>query len=60
MEKQQPPKRLIEMLQMKKDGYSLVEIGYKYNMTRQAVFQHLEIENLRKFDIELQKYIVEK
>lgn len=59
-EKQQPPKRLLEMLEMKKAGYSLVEIGYKFNMTRQAVFQHLELDNLRKFDIDLEKYIVEK
>lgn len=45
---------------MRKEGYTLVEIGYKYGITKQAVFKFLDVDNLRKYDIDLEQYIVEK
>lgn len=60
MEKKQPPKRILEMLKMRKNGYSDIEIGYHFHITRQGVHFLLGVDNLRKYDIDLEQYIVEK
>jgi hypothetical protein len=60
IKKQQPPKRLLEMLEMRKAGYSDIELGYHFHISRQRVHKILEVDNLRKYEIDLEKYIVEK
>ncbi len=57
MEKPKPPERLLKMLEMHRDGYSYPEIGYKFKITRQRVEQLLRLDNIRRYDIDIEEYI---